>query len=476
MTTYYNEIDPNCCKVLRRHIDAGDLPAGVVDDRSIEDVLPEEIKDYQECHFFAGIGGFPLGFKQAGLSAKSTVWTGGFPCQDLSVAGDRKGLAGGRSGLYFHFHRLIAADRPDLVILENVPGLLSSNEGKDFAIIIGGLTGIVPEVPLDGWGNAGAFRGEVYQVAYRILDAQFFGVPQQRRRVFIVGSLGDGRCAEILFESESGTGHFASGRKARQAIASTVGGNPPSRRNGGSNPTEGHFVAESFTVRGGEGKGGKGYLSNGDKSQALSGQHNYITKTLRSRSSNPGVNEPDRGGEDDQNLVVESPDVAKPIGGGDGSAAGALAAEPGMKQQNYVSLSLNAHPTGRYDPSEETFLITASGQANAETVKDGSPSLTGLHEQPIVWEMAHADEAVREARSGVTPTLQERSGTGGNQVPMIGVRRLTPTEYERLQGFPDGWTAGQADSPRYRQGGNAVAEPVIEWLGNRIKMISEGEE
>lgn len=89
----------------------------------------------------------------------------------------------------------------------------------------------------------------------------------------------------------------------------------------------------------------------------------------------------------------------------------------------------------------------------------------------LIWEMSHADEAVRESVD-VVPTLQARMGTGGNQVPMIGVRRLTPVECERLQGFPDGWTAGQSDSTRYRQLGNAVAVPVVEWIGRNLMRVS----
>jgi site-specific DNA-cytosine methylase len=88
----------------------------------------------------------------------------------------------------------------------------------------------------------------------------------------------------------------------------------------------------------------------------------------------------------------------------------------------------------------------------------------------LIWEMSHADEAVR-TNGDIAPTLQRRMGTGGNQVPMVGVRRLTPLEAERLQGFPDGWTDGQSDSVRYRQLGNAVAVPVIEWLGRRIMEV-----
>lgn len=158
-----------------------------------------------------------------------------------------------------------------------------------------------------------------------------------------------------------------------------------------------------------------------------------------------------------------------------------------------------------------TAICMSSGQANAEIMKDISPSLTELHEQPIVatsftirqgkagggkgylgleekamtlrgpeqmiWEMQHASEAYREAGE-IAPTLQQRMGTGGNNIPLVGVRRLTPVECERLQGFPDDHTAWgiddngkrveQSDSARYRQLGNAVAVPVVEWIGRRI--------
>lgn len=184
---------------------------------------------------FSGIGGFDLGFEQAGLSCSWQVeidgdcnrvlekhWSGvekhddvrsvgqlepvdiicgGFPCQDLSVAGQRKGLAGERSGLWFEFLRIVGLNKPRWVVIENVPGLLSSDEHRDFAAILRGLV------------ECG------YCIAWRVCDAQFYGVAQRRRRVFIVGSLGDGSCAEILFESES------------------VSWNPPTRREAGARVT-----------------------------------------------------------------------------------------------------------------------------------------------------------------------------------------------------------------------------------------------
>ena len=175
--------------------------------------------------FFAGIGGFDLGFERAGLRSAwqceikpfcntileqhwprvpratdirkvsahdipaAAVWAGGFPCQDVSVArmGPRSGLRGNQSGLFYEFARLVEEARPPFVVIENVAGLLSSHEGRDFAIVIRTLVDL-------GYG-----------VAWRVLDSQHFGVPQSRTRVFIVGSLGGPASAgAVLFEPECG--------------------------------------------------------------------------------------------------------------------------------------------------------------------------------------------------------------------------------------------------------------------------------
>lgn len=346
---------------------------------------------------------------------------GGFPCQDLSIAGKRKGLAGERSGLWFEFARIIDELEPRWVVIENVPGLLSSDKGQDFALIIQWL----------------AQRG--YGVSWRVLDAQYFGVPQRRRRVFIVGSLGNGRSAEVLFESEGVSRDTPKGREEGEDIARPI-----------ANSTTTNHYDES--------------------------QQTYIVE---------------------QNNVASTPDKislranpAQPVISFDANRDGTTNEEELSPPLTHCGEGEKSH--GAYQ--KLSVICISSGQANAEAVKDGEPSLTAKHanhivfdwqsggdvrynlsdmpmlqssQVPAVWEMSHASEAVRE-NGDIAPTLQQRMGTGGNQVPLVGVRRLTPTECARLQGFPDNWNDWLSDSTRYRQFGNAVAVPVVEWIGKRI--------
>jgi len=358
---------------------------------------------------FSGIGGFDLGFERAGIecvavceidkNAQSVLRRrfpnaqlfddvrkvgkgtherksidlvcGGFPCQDVSIAGKRAGLAGERSGLWFEFARVIDELEPQWVVIENVPGLLSSNGGRDFAVIVRWL----------------AQRG--YGVAWRVLDAQYFGVPQRRRRVFIVGSFGDGRAAEVLFEQDS-----------------SCGDNPPSREAGKD-----------------------------------------VAYSLRANPSHSGDK-------------------------GDGGLNTTLVPSRSVAQALTSSNTQNNGGSGITDRSTPTLIVMAHGQANAEIVSDGSPSLTTNHEAPILWHNHQQDGSVRVQEDGTAPTVSRQLGTGGNNVPFVGVRRLMPIECERLQGFPDGWTDGQSDSTRYKQLGNAVAVPVIEWIGKRIMAVT----
>ena len=279
-----------------------------------------------------------LGFDSDGIIV------GGFPCQDLSVAGKRAGLAGDRSGLFFEITRILEETKAKYFILENVPGLLSSNKGRDMGTVIG---------TLDDLG---------YSVAWRVLDAQYFGVPQRRRRIFIVGCLGnDWRTpAKILAISEGRAGNNRQSDKERQDSSSTTD--------------------ESLTP--------------------------YI-KVIRS---------------------------------GARANDGSLPAE--VWAERNVSPTLNMMDnTGE---SRATVLVFASHMVDGARIQTGN----------------------------TLNTMSAHMGTGGGNVPMLMnsqvVRRITPTECERLQGFPDGWTDGQTDGHRYKQMGNAVAVPVVSWLVKRL--------
>lgn len=401
---------------------------------------------------FAGIGGFDLALEQAGMVCAGQVekdrhcqgvlahhfpnvkrmgdirnvgyedfegcdvLVGGSPCQDVSVAGRRKGLAGERSGLWFEFHRLIREIRPKYVVFENVPGLLSSRQGRDFAVILGGFTGWIPDVPDAGWKSGGVIRGYrgYYHAAWRVLDAQYFGVPQRRRRVFIVASLGDGSCAEILFESESRTWNPQTRRKARQGAA---------RHASGRTGTDGEEEARVVGTLAASGAG----------SSRPAGQANETDMLVYGMQRSDEYDETDvastqshRQGKSATDLVVEALDMRNSRSNGD------------------ISGTLQAKDKG-YSLNYQNPIAFMGGQG----AKAG-----GLGDS-----------------EDVSPTLKG-AGSGTNQVPSVayasGVRRLTPVECERLQGFPDGWTEGQSDSMRYRQLGNAVAVPVVEWIGRRM--------
>lgn len=301
---------------------------------------------------FTGVGGFDLGFERAGMECVWQVefdkncqtvlrkhWSetelfddvrtvgrhnlepvdvicGGFPCQDISVAGKRAGLTGERSGLWSEFARIIDELEPKWVVIENVPGLLSSNNGRDFATIIRWLA------------------ERRYGVVWRTLDSQYFGVAQRRRRVFIVGSFRSGCSSEVLFEPRGMRWHSEEGGACWEKIARTA------------EPCSGIGHKES------------------------------------------GV-----GSELKQMAIGHS--------GG-------------------MTLKINEKAN------------TLNGQSGSET--------TAMFNGVI-------------------------SGTN--------IRRLTPTECERLQGFPDGWTDGQADSHRYKQMGNAVTVNVAEWIAQKI-ILAEG--
>jgi DNA (cytosine-5)-methyltransferase 1 len=224
---------------------------------------------------FSGIGGFDLGFERAGMKCSwqveidkncqkllknkfgvncygdirevkgselepVDVICGGFPCQDLSIAGSREGLAGERSGLWFEYARILRELTPAWVIIENVPGLLSSHGGRDFAAILRWLA------------ECG------YLSTWRVLDSQFFGLAQRRKRVFIVGSLRSGRSAEVLFEREGVRWNPPPRRKERKentGVSGTLSANGGGVDRPAGNANELDFcVSFALTAKGGSGR------------------------------------------------------------------------------------------------------------------------------------------------------------------------------------------------------------------------------
>jgi DNA (cytosine-5)-methyltransferase 1 len=354
------EIDPGCRSVLARHFPAAAL---------FEDVT--EVTGDQ--------------LRATGFVPRHGVVCAGWPCQGNSVAGRRGGLADPRSGLWRHVVRLLAATRPRWFLGENVPGLLSIHGGQDFAAVVRDL---------DELG---------YGVAWRVLDAKWFGVPQRRRRVFLAAGLGDpAGPVEVLLEPESGGGHPPPSHQAPADVAGALGSRP-----GGARTTD------------------------------LDGHGSYVVSTLQG------------GGRRGHRVDAE------------GAAGGHL-----------IAYSLSAHH-GRND-LEETWVTHALTAEGADASEDGTGRGTPL--VPVFAPLT----AGTAAGPGVSPAGRRMEDAWNLAAAGRAVRRLTPRECERLQGFPDDWTrwladgSEQSDSARYRQLGNAVAVPVADWITHRLAVEASG--
>jgi len=418
---------------------------------------------------FSGIGGFELGLERAGIGPvrwqveidkacrrvlehhwpiinryediknvgahnceRVDVICGGFPCQDLSIAGRRMGLKGGeRSGLFYEMMRIIDELKPAYVLWENVCGLSSSDDGRDLARILLSLV-------RSGYSGCG-----------RILDAQYFGLAQRRERwigVFARGDIGAECCAEILSLSEGMRWHPAPSREARKGITGT----PENRTGAGGFPgTDG--VTSAITSKWFKGTGGPA----GDEVQNLA----VCAPCSPPITSNQYGDHESREG---LLVVYRTAGNCGPFEMGDKTGCLNTATDP---NQNIVVFQPRIGRNGR--GYSENIVPTLNG-AEAGATSDMRPC--------VVYDISHGDDPIRKCGE-LAPSLQYRMGTGGNQVPVIQsdfeVRRLTPTECERLQGFPDGWTAGESDSARYRMLGNAVAVPVAEWIGKRMAKLNQ---
>ena len=442
------------------------------------------------------------------------VITGGSPCQDLSIAGKRAGLAGARSGLFMEQIRIVKEMRehdrksgrtgdmvrPRFMVWENVPGAFSSNKGRDFAAVLEEIIRIAEpeapdiEVPEKGWPTWGGYHDEVggrWSVAWRVHDAQYWGVPQRRRRISVVADFGGDTAGEILFERKSVSRHPTESGAAGERLA----GNAES--------------GASYAVRimGGCDGGGKGALVQEDKSGTLGTGNDQTIFCLQGN----GIDRADTAGCNGKGWCE---DISYTLNTIDRPAVTAYSfdslASNSMKSKNPYSGCRSVEiaktlDTSVPDPSKNqggiaVMCLNDQGGNVMGMSHDVSGTLRAQEHghQPSVLDMTHACDVIRDCGE-IAPSLQARMGTGGNQVPLtyqckqrdfkdstdlaiahMVVRRLTPMECERLQGFPDGWTdIGEwmdskgkrhkdADSPRYKALGNSIALPFWDFLSKRI--------
>ena len=324
--------------------------------------------------------------------ATINVLVGGTPCQSFSVAGLRKGLDDPRGNLMLTYLAIARRYRPEWLVWENVPGVLSSANGRDFGSFLGGLA------------ECG------YGFAYRVLDAQYFGVAQRRKRVFVVGHFGNWQpAAAVLFERDGLQGNPAPSKEKRQGVAASIAS--------GASISD-YEVAETLD----KGVPGRGIGHNG----------NYDSQVV---------------------------------------SVGSLCARTGQ------SISVQDAEQGHLMPamhSEVSPALKARDAKGPSSDGDGDGAILVPMMQPI---------ALAENTIGRKP---ENGGNGdgftegGPKVMQaMAVRRLTPVECERLQGFPDGYTdikpkgKPTPDGPRYKALGNSMAVPCMAWIGERIQMVDK---
>jgi DNA (cytosine-5)-methyltransferase 1 len=348
-------------------------------------------------------------FKEWPIDRSIDILVGGTPCQSFSVAGLRKGLDDPRGNLMLTYLAIAAQYQPKWLVWENVPGVLSSQRGRDFGTFLGAL------------GQLG------YGFAYRVLDAQYFGVAQRRRRVFVVGYLGDWRrSAAVLFERESLSGHPAPSREAGQKAAPTVTQGAPFSRTGNQRVEAEAIVAKCLTARG-------------------AGAGNCDPET--------------------SNMI--------PI---------AFGAQNSANQGDSVSTEVTPTLDKSKTPAVAIQNATRGASQNGLGITTDGPMYTlDVGSQHAV---AYDTTNITSPTNGSNPKPGDPVFTlaSGQHPPLLTpqVRRLTPTECERLQGFPDNFTQipwrnkpaeDCPDGPRYKAMGNSMAVPVMRWIGERIQMV-----
>jgi DNA (cytosine-5)-methyltransferase 1 len=353
---------------------------------------------------------------------------GGTPCQSFSVAGLRKGLDDPRGNLALVYCGILDRFKPKWFIWENVPGVLSSSGGRDFGSFLGAISEL-------GYGYA-----------YRILDAQYFGVAQRRRRVFVVGHLGDWRpAASVLFESESLSRDSKPSRTQREGTSSITTNRLVAFGEYSEDGTASTLKARDY-------KDATDLIASAvyeyHPADSRVKEMGEVCQTMTSRWGTGGGNVP---------LVQQAYSIRED------AKANNFSATP-----LEVSTALKALQPSPQSHHAQTFV------AHAFKVRGGSPTDTG-EQGGVVGRVAGKGYLGQDE---VTYTI----GTSQDQYLFnnLAVRRLTPTECERLQGFPDGYTnipwrkkECPPDSARYKALGNSMAVPVMKWLGERINEVNK---
>ena len=399
----------------------------------------------------------------------------GSPCQDLSIAGKRKGLDGERSGLFRTAVELVRGMRirtggryPRFFVWENVPGAFSSNKGADFRAVLEEIGQTEIPIPPNGkWANAGLAELPQCDIAWRVLDAQYWGVPQRRRRIFLVADFtADGRCAgEILFESEGVSGDTAESTEERKG---TAGGTADCARTASrvygfdtraSIAQSAPVLKEAtppITVNNRLGTMAAGFIGKAAPSAGNIGYVRECAPTLiAGKEMHVAVYD-----------MTHADEVMRPV-----------------KDGIVPTLNARMGTGGNQVPVVHAYCI--AGNTIDRKIENGGNGKGVLEETFYTLNTVdrHAVATIYGAKSyseyeaGKVATLRASGGAygGGSENLALSysiVRRLTPTECERLQGLEDGYTDGGSDTARYKALGNGMAQPCADYVIRRIVEVS----
>ena len=384
-------------------------------------------------------------------SGSIDVLVGGTPCQSFSVSGLRKGLDDPRGNLALEFLALADRVRPSWIIWENVPGVLSSNEGRDFGAFVGALAKLG------------------YQFVWRVLDAQFFGLAQRRKRVFLVANLRDWRySAAVLFEPESLRRDSPPSRQTGQGVAGTLA----------SRTTAGGGLGTDLELDGGV-IAGTLRTGNGNGGSPITEDLAIVAFSGRERGDDGrGYDRPPQVFGD----VVGAIDTVKPHcvahtlraehdASEDGTGHGTPIVAPPLRQSPYCD---NASHESGLVVADTTQITSAANRSNPQPGDPCHPLAAGAH-APLAFNIRGREDGAQPELSDLASIRAASGGSSRSYVAESAPRRLTPRECERLQGFPDDYTLIEyrkqlaKDGPRYKALGNSMAVPVMHWLGRRIE-------